>query len=264
MVTSFKLSVDPSQPRDRHPTNIDGFLDVLKPPKIPDIPKKLVPCEVQLLEIRVEDGPDGTVVGFLHLPRNRTQAVKAATILLSGAGEGVVGPASIYLHIHGRKNSILLSSYPYASPQLSFSHYMPRSFGGAPVFTVGGADRRVVGCATVASQTAETDGIRNLAPTPVLLLHGTGDQTLSSICSKRLYEAYGACKGKRRLKLFDEDNHALTEKAENMLVHFITSWATVPMEDDDEDLLHKEFIEDKDKVELVKRGGDLSGKESIN
>ena len=58
-----------------------------------------------------------------------------------------------------------------------------RSFGGAPVFTVGGADRRVVGCATVASQTAETDGIRNLAPTPVLLL--TEPETRPSVLFAR-------------------------------------------------------------------------------
>ena len=33
------------------------------------------------------------------------------------------------------------------------------SFGGAPVYTLGGCDETVVGCATIASQAAETDGI---------------------------------------------------------------------------------------------------------
>jgi predicted esterase len=108
------------------------------------------------------------------------------------------------------------------------------SFGAAPVFTVEGEDQRAVGCATVASQTAETEEIRRLAPRPVLLLHGAGDSTLSLWCSQRLYDMYGSSKGDRKLELFEGDNHALgrnARKAEAMLCEFIAHYAGLDIDD---------------------------------
>jgi hypothetical protein len=89
------------------------------------------------------------------------------------------------------------------------------SFGGAPCFTVAAREpTRVVGVATVASQTAETDGVAQLAPRPLLLLHGTGDTTLSPRCAQSLYHAYGEHpKGQREMRLFDGDDHGLTKNA---------------------------------------------------
>jgi predicted esterase len=90
-------------------------------------------------------------------------------------------------------------------------------------WSFGGQDKRVVGCATVASQTAEMEGIRSLAPRPILLLHGTGDRTLTPSCSERLYSMYGS-NGDRELKLFDRDDHALTRnslEAEQLIGGFI-------------------------------------------
>jgi dienelactone hydrolase len=139
------------------------------------------------------------------------------------------------------------------------------SFGGAPVFTVGRMDSRVVGCATVASQTAETEGIRKLAPRPVLLLHGKADRTPSPRCSQNLYEMYGS-KGDRRIQLFDGDDHSLTRhgaEAEEILCDFIAEVGGVKItETDQEDVVRKKLVNNEERVEMMKRGGDLRGAEN--
>ena len=215
---------------------------------------------------------------------------KTAAILLSGAGGGVVGPSGIYLPI-ADKLALLNKGIPvmrldyrvpaqnrycvtdvkaamdYLQNEYSVSRFVLTgwSFGGAPVFTVGGKDARVVGCATVASQTAETDGINGLSPRPLLLLHGTGDRTLSPSCSERLFRMYGT-KGNRELKLFEGDDHALTQnslKAEEMLCNFIMKCAGVEIGDGESKIVKENLIGDGNRVELMKQGGDLKGEESI-
>ena len=139
------------------------------------------------------------------------------------------------------------------------------SFGGAPVLTVGGADTRVCGCATIASQTAETDGIRTLSPTPLLLLHGTGDRTLSPSCSESLYARYGE-KGDRQIRLFPGDDHALTRnslEAEQLLGGFILKCAGIRAERGDDGVLAEKLVEDGEKVRLMEQGGDLRRGESV-
>jgi pimeloyl-ACP methyl ester carboxylesterase len=216
------------------------------------------PCTVKPLAIKVEDSRGGAVAGLLHLPADYEAAENVernntAAILLSGAGGGVVGPSSIYLSMADKLASlrggipVLRLDYRYPArneycvrdvragmDMLQKKYGMERfilvgwSFGGAPVFTVGGAEKeRVVGCAMVASQTAETDGIRDLSPRPMLLLHGTADRILSPGYSENLYRAYGAG-GDRALHLFEGDDHALTRNAlgaEEMLCRFIVKCA---------------------------------------
>ncbi len=234
--------------------------------------------------------------GFLHIPKNYGSEQTASNsngtgaILLSGAGGGVVGPSSIYLSIADKlaslKEGVPVMRLDYRFPArtrqcvadmkaamdyMESKHRISRlvlvgwSFGGAPVFTAGGSDERVVGCATVASQTADTDGIRYLAPKPLLLLHGTADKTLSPRCSKNLYKAYGT-KGERRIHLFEGDDHALTRnslKAEEMLCGFIMRCARVEVGDGEGKIVSEDLMGDTDRVELMKKGGDLKGDERV-
>ena len=140
------------------------------------------------------------------------------------------------------------------------------SFGGAPVFTVGGSDERVVGCATVASQTAETEGIRSLPPRPVLLLHGTGDKTLSPVCSQRLYGSYGG-KGNRKIKLFENDDHSLAKnsgEAESMINNFIMTCAGLKVDwTEGTEVLDKKLLKDGDRVKTMEKGGNMSDSEKL-
>ena len=202
----------------------------------------------------------------------------------------MVGPSSIYLSIadklasikigipvmrldyrHPARNKYCVADVQAAMNYLESGYALTRfvlvgwSFGGAPVFTLGGSDERVVGCATVASQTAETDGIRHLSPKPVLLMHGTGDRTLRYSCSQRLYDEYGS-KGERELKLFEGDDHALTKnarEAEEMLCHFIMRCAGFEIRGEERKVVQSELVDDGDRVELMKKGGDLKGDESV-
>ncbi|KAI1134701.1 alpha/beta-hydrolase [Hypoxylon sp. FL0543] len=292
------LSVDGPKPSNAPPRTINDFDgDVSRPPHASRLlSREKSQAEVEKLTIQVEDAADGFVPGFLHMPPDFTSPApethhRTAAILLSGAGGGVVGPSSIYLSL-GAKLAALGSGIPalrldYRYPArnrycvadaraamgfLQDLYGLDRfvlvgwSFGGAPVFTVGGSDQRVVGCATVASQTAETDGIRHLAPRPLLLLHGTSDTTLSPSCSERLYSMYGGS-GSRRLELFDGDNHALSKnarKAETMLLDFIAGCAGLRVDDEEKkDIADRELVEDGERMELMKKGGDLRPPERV-
>ncbi|KAF2257451.1 alpha/beta-hydrolase [Trematosphaeria pertusa] len=278
--TSLSSGSRPNTPSK--PAKLDDYLGLSHPPNAAK------PCIVKPLTIKVDDGPDGAVPGFLHLPPSTTASPSnTAAILLSGAGGGVVGPSSIYLSLADKLASlkrpvpVLRLDYRFparnrycvrdvlaAMQQLEEQYQINKfvligwSFGGAPVFTVGGPDLRVVGCATVASQTAETEGVRSLAPRPVLLLHGTGDRTLSYSCSERLFAQYGP-RGDRELKLFNGDDHALRRnslEAERLIGGFILKCAGISERDA---ALAEKLVGDDEKVELMKRGGDLRRNESV-
>ncbi|KAI4284455.1 MAG: hypothetical protein L6R38_001414 [Xanthoria sp. 2 TBL-2021] len=250
------------------------------------------------LTIKVSDSRDGAVPGVLHIPHNHDQATqssaqagtKTAAILLSGASGGLVGPSSIYLGMATKLASlnqgipVLRLDYRYparnqycvadvlaAMSHLEREHAISRfvlvgwSFGGAPVFTVAGNDKRVVGCATVASQTAGTDGIERLALRPVLLLHGLRDQTLGSWCSESLYRRYGE-EGTRELKLFEGDDHALTRnarEAEEMLCRFVMKCADIEEREEESEVVKEKVVDERDRVALMEKAGHLAGEERV-
>lgn len=251
-------------------------------------------CTVKPLDIEVSSSDAvKTVSAYLHVPQNyrREQSEgreKTAAILLSGAGGGLVGPSSIYLSIADKVASlnrgipILRLDYRYparnkycvpdvvaAMNYLQNGYAVSRfvlvgwSYGGVPVFTVGGQDDRVVGSATIASQTAETEGFRDVARkgVPVLLLHGTGDRTLSPSCSQSLYERYGSRGGSREIELFEGDDHALTENAlhaEQLLCRFIMKQAGEDIgQQEQQDVVQRPLASQEERIKKMKEGGDL-------
>lgn len=164
--------------------------------------------------------------------------------------------------------SDVLTSLDYLSERFSCSRFLlvGWSFGGAPCFTASARDGRVAGVATVASQTAETEGIKELSPRPVLLIHGTGDSCLSSRCSKMLYEMYGSeGSGDRELRLFEGDDHGLTRNAgevERMIFEFaerkVFPGRKVEGEREGQRLKKENLTGDKrQRVETMKEGHDL-------
>ena len=258
-------------------------------------------CNVEAFAIKVSTFDTvKSVSAFLHTPQNYPRVEsegleRTAAILISGAGGGVVGPSSIYLGIADKLASLsnglpvmrLDFRYParnkYCVPDVvaAMNHLKKGyevnrivlvgwSFGGAPVFTVAAQYDRVVGCATVASQTAETEGVQEVAlkAIPVLLMHGTSDRTLSSSCSESLFDKYRRSnpKGQSEIKLFDGDDHALTKnsmKAEQMLCEFIMKQTGEAIGDkEQQDIVSKPLMSEGDKIERMKQGGDLDG-ESI-
>ncbi|PYH40797.1 uncharacterized protein BP01DRAFT_408871 [Aspergillus saccharolyticus JOP 1030-1] len=206
---------------------------------------------VERIRIIVHDPHDHEAPAILHQPRiyNAREVDGAAVILISGAGGGVSGPSGIYPSLADKLSLRLAipvlrldyreparTKYCTADVLAAMDHLAQQyrstrfvivgwSFGGSPCFTVAAKEpERVVGIATVASQTAMTSGISKLSPRPLLLLHGTGDTVLSVRCSTALYGQYGS-EGSRELKTFPGDDHGLSqnaEEAERLLFRFAT------------------------------------------
>lgn len=293
-----KTSLSTSRPPSAPPTNLSTY-EAEKLSHAPNLEpltasQKQV-CKVKPLNIKVNDELYGTAPAFLHIPQNyrREKAEgrkKTAAILLSGASGGVVGPSSMYLSIADKVASLnkgipvmrldyryparnkycvadVLAAMKYLETGYNVSRFVlvGWSFGGAPVFTLGGSDERVVGCATVASQTADTEGIATLAPKPVLLMHGTGDRTLRYSCSQQLFDDYGPG-GERELKLFEGDDHALTRnarEAEERLCDLIMRCAGAEIGGEERKVVQSELLGDGDRVRLMEKGGDLEGAENV-
>lgn len=264
-----------------------------------------IPPAVHQLSIPVKDSHGGQVSGFLHLPSNNETSegsghASTAAILLSGAGGGISGPASMYLALgnklpalHARIPVLRLDyryparTAPCVADTIAAINFLEEhsaiervvlagwSFGGAPVFTVAGRDERVAGAVLVAPQTADAmQGARDCGrrKVPVLLMHGTGDRTLSPKCSESLYAAWwskaptdtddDAC----QLVLFDNDDHALSRNArvaEEQAAQFVVSCAEERVEDGEAEFVAEEVISGKDRVDLMRAGKDLRGKESV-
>ncbi len=123
-------------------------------------------------------------------------------IYMHGVGGGTHGPSNIYhplaedlresgissLLIDCRYDSNLVACI---SDVLACIDYLDKnyridkigligwSFGGAVVIAAAVADPRVKTVITVASQSSGTKDVGRIAPRPILLIHGTGDNTLN-------------------------------------------------------------------------------------
>ncbi|CRG92036.1 hypothetical protein PISL3812_09091 [Talaromyces islandicus] len=211
--------------------------------------RAIKPSIARPVRIAVHDPRDHEAPAILHQPKRYTaqDAKSAAVILVSGAGGGVSGPAGMYPSL--AEKLVLLLSIPcirldyrepaqteycsadivaamdYLAVEFSTTQFIlvGWSFGGSPCFKVAATEPgRVAGVATVASQTARTEGVSMLSPRPMLVMHGTGDTCLSPDCSQSLYRSYGPG-GKRKIKLFDADDHGLSRNAvaaEKMIFDF--------------------------------------------
>lgn len=229
---------------------------------------------------------------FLHLPHGHRRGPatesrsKTAMILISDASGDTAGPSSIYTSIAEKLASSrrgtpvlrmgnrvpackasciadVLAAMDYLQQRLAVGRFVLVGWnhGSAPAMTVGALDNRVIGCATVASRTAESGIVKRIAEKslPLLLLHARSDEVIPPSCSKRLFKYYRrhAKEDMGFLKLFDEDDHALTEnsaKAEAMLCDFATRCAGVNLAKDEAAL--KQCLAGREKVSLIVRADD--------
>jgi alpha/beta superfamily hydrolase len=94
------------------------------------------------------------------------------------------------------------------------------SFGGAVVINAGTLSPVVTTVVAVSSQLAGAHVVSELAPKPLLLIHGTGDTVLSDQCSRMLYDRAGE---PRMLKLFEGADHRLNNHGEE-LFNLVRGW----------------------------------------
>ena len=174
--------------------------------------------------------------GVLH----PVEGSRTGIVMVDGAGGGTRGPAGIYKPLAARLNehgvTALRLDYRYPNRlaecvedvlaalqalAVERSVLLGWSFGGAVVITAGAISDRVVGVATVASQTYGTAAARELSPKALLLLHGTADPVLPHFCSEDIYRRAGEPK---QLILYPGDAHGLEHHADAVL-ETLLAWA---------------------------------------
>ncbi|PKX91026.1 uncharacterized protein P174DRAFT_463177 [Aspergillus novofumigatus IBT 16806] len=242
--------------------------------------RAIKPSIARHVNIRVNDPLDHDAPAILHEPRSYSfnESKGSAVVLVSGAGGGVSGPGAIYPSL-ADKLALLLgipsirldyrrpARTEYCSADIVASFTYLREHFNSSAFVL---DDRVRGVATVASQTANTVGIKKLSPRPVLLLHGTDDTVLSptcsATCSETLYREYGD--GPRELRLLPGDDHGLTKhstEVEKMIFEFAAK--TLGFEkllNQTLDQAGEDLVESRDeRIREIVEGHDLEGDERL-
>ncbi len=167
-------------------------------------------------------------------------------------------PSTICYFVHLQ---IILPPSPKDLIQITYIHLFAKlislltyhtgwSFGGAVVINAGVASEKVVGVATVASQTMGcTETVKDLAPDKSLfLIHGTSDLCLSYKCSTILY---ARAKEPKDLMLLEGDDHCISHNC-NKAEDAIYKWAM-------DIFTNRERRRTVDEEELNLKEKDLSG-----
>ncbi len=94
------------------------------------------------------------------------------------------------------------------------------SFGGAVAINAGTLSPMVCTVVAISSQLAGAHTVGELAPRPLLLVHGTADTILSHQCSEMLYERAGEPK---TIKLLEGAGHILIEVGDQ-LTELVSGW----------------------------------------
>ena len=192
-------------------------------------------ARTRMLQLRTTRGE---IPIILH--SNETQA--RAVLCVSGAIGGFDGPARLYarLGLDLPDRGFVVARMNYRLPNefdeclldtmaaLTFLKgigvgrvaLIGHSFGGAIAINAGTLSPLVATVIAVSSQLAGAHGVGELAPKPLLLVHGTADTILPDQCSRMLYERAGEPK---TLKLFAGADHRMNP-AGAALYDLVTDW----------------------------------------
>ena len=180
----------------------------------------------------------GAIPVIMHVAENASRAI----LCVCGAIGGFDGPAMLYprLGLTMPRAGFAVVRMNYRQPNefdecvldtlaaLTFikgaGHdrvaLIGHSFGGAVAINAGTLSPVVTTVVAVSSQLAGAHVIGELAPKPLLLIHGTADTILSDECSRMLYERAGEPK---MLKLFDNADHRLSGHGDQ-LFNLVQGW----------------------------------------
>ncbi|HYA35007.1 MAG TPA: alpha/beta hydrolase [Candidatus Binataceae bacterium] len=200
--------------------------------------------ELSLKIVGIEPGPETVNAQYLTIHTTRgpipiilhaaPQPGRAA-LCISGAIGGFDGPANLYVRLGEAMpaRGIGVARINYRHPNdfgecvldtlagLSFlkGYRYPRvailghSFGGAVAINAGTLTPTATGVVALSSQLGGAHVVADLAPKPLLLIHGTADTILSHQSSEMLFERAGEPK---TLKLFAGAGHSLKELGDEM------------------------------------------------
>jgi uncharacterized protein len=151
-----------------------------------------------------------TTRGMIPMVLHATAEPQRAVVCLSGAIGGLDGPAWLYARLGAElpRRGVAVARIDYREPgefaecvldamaALAFlagtGHrrvaLLGHSFGGAVVINAGTLGRQVSAVAAISSQLAGAHVVADLAPRPLLLVHGTADTILSHQSSEAIFE----------------------------------------------------------------------------
>ena len=181
----------------------------------------------------------GNIFSLFH----PTQTMDAAIVWVWGARGGVTGPADgIYVRLAEKLASEGIASLrlDYRWPNDLYECVMDtlagvtlllgvgfkrvalvgHSFGGAVVIAAAPYNDKVVAVAGLSSQSAGAQQVADVAPRPLLLVHGTDDAILPARASQFIYDLAHQPK---ELRFFEGAGHGLTECREE-LDELLFSW----------------------------------------
>ena len=165
-----------------------------------------------------------------------------AVLCVSGAIGGYDGPAMLYakLGLNLPKQGVSIARINYRIPNdfgecvldtlaaMAFlkgtgyprSAIIGHSFGGAVAINAGTLSPNVTTVIAISSQLAGAHTVGELAPRPLLLIHGMADTILSHQCSEMLYERAAEPK---TMKLYPGTGHLMIE-ARNEMTELVSDW----------------------------------------
>ena len=181
----------------------------------------------------------GTIRLILHAAAQKAQR---AVICLGGAAGGMNGPAMLYarLGLAARASGISILRLGYRRPGemaecvldamagLSFlkgigyarAALIGHSFGGGVAISAATFNPMAVAVIAISSQLDGAQNVAQLAPRPLLLIHGTADIVLPDESSKLIFER---AREPKTLKLYPGADHGLSQAGEEVY-QLVSQW----------------------------------------
>jgi len=180
--------------------------------------------------------------GAIPVVMHAAQTPSRAVVCVSGAIGGFDGPAMLYprLGLELPRKGVSVARVNYRAPNdfdeclldtlaaLTFlkgigherAAIIGHSFGGAVAINAGTLSPVAATVIAISSQLAGAHVVGELAPKPLLLIHGTADEILPPRSSELIYERAGEPK---RLMLFEGADHRLSGKGEELFA-LVDEW----------------------------------------
>jgi hypothetical protein len=176
-----------------------------------------------------------TTRGTIPIVFHAALEARRAALCVSGAIGGYDGPSMLYARLGAAlpRDGLSVARIDYRAPNefgeclidalaaLSFLRgtghervaLMGHSFGGAVAINAGTLSPMVTTVIALSSQLAGAHVVGDLAPRPLLLIHGTADQILSHEASQALFER---AKEPKEVKFYEGADHRLSQAADDV------------------------------------------------